>query len=188
MEDFLRILNVIFLFMLMWGLLKPNKIFLPNRFTKNRKNIFLFYFILLLISTTLFNTFYNKKNVVASPLLDNENKQEVKKEIVMKEKIHYKQNTPQMAEQFGYVLQGSMICDNLIMRVDTEEKLRKRLGVKDVRKPSLSHLNGIERAIKNEHNGLCRDIWEKYGCYGSEIPRLIQESPFRVKNPVLCEF
>ena len=88
----------------------------------------------------------------------------------------------------SYYLSASDLCDNLSMRVDTEEKLEKKLGIKDVREPMQSYYNGTQRAIKNEHNGLCRDIWEKYGCYGSEIPRLIQESLFRVKNPVLCEF
>jgi len=62
MEDFLGFTNIILLGMLVWGLIKPKKIFLPKKFNKNRLNVFIFYFVLFIISLTLFNIFYNKQN------------------------------------------------------------------------------------------------------------------------------
>lgn len=76
MEDILGSLNIIFIVMLVWGLTNPDKNFLPNKFNKNRKNIFIFYFILLTISVSLFNIFYNKQNKTIEEI-----REPIKKEI-----------------------------------------------------------------------------------------------------------
>jgi hypothetical protein len=84
-----------------------------------------------------------------------------------------------------------MMCDDLQMRVDTERKIEKQVGTK-IRGPKSPYnedcLAGLNKAFDYENKGLCKIAWEKYGCNGSKVPRLIQENPFKKKNGIFCEY
>ena len=82
----------------------------------------------------------------------------------------------ELAFGFCYALQASMICNDLNMRVDTEKKIEKQVGAK-LRGPQSPYnkdcMAGLDKAFEDENKGLCKVAWEKYGCEGSEVPRLI---------------
>jgi len=107
----------------------------------------------------------------------------------------------ELAYDFCYALQVSSVCDNLIMRMDTQPKIREEMGV-DFRQIGDPYgddcRDGISAAVSDEVAEvgdeavdpvqLCQTAWDLYGCYGSKVPRLIQESPFGNDDPVLCEY
>jgi hypothetical protein len=97
----------------------------------------------------------------------------------------------ELAEDFCYALQASMLCDNLKMRIDTEGKVKEIIGV-EIRGPGAPHnqacLQGLNKAFEEEHGGLCSNVWRDFGCSGEKLSGLIQENPFKVKNAMLCEF
>ena len=95
----------------------------------------------------------------------------------------------EVAENFCYALQASAQCDNLSMRLDTEEKVNASIGV-NIRSPNSplkDNCNyGLAKAIDDKH--LCKNAWDKFGCDGTEMPNLIQENPFGNKNGKMCVF
>jgi len=96
-----------------------------------------------------------------------------------------------LVQGFCYALQASMLCNNLKMRIDTEGKIENQFGIKirGLDSPYYQFcLKGVSLAFEDEKHGLCSKAWEKYGCYGNDIPRLIQENPFRKENGVFCEY
>ena len=96
-----------------------------------------------------------------------------------------------LAQKFCYSLQAAMICNDLQMRLDTEDKIESFIGEK-IRGPKSRYsdncMKGLNQAFKDEKKGLCDKAWEKYGCSGTDIPKLIQESPFGKPNGMLCEY
>ena len=97
----------------------------------------------------------------------------------------------QLVYAYCYVLQASETCDNVDVKMDTEEKIEKQVGGKfrEQKTPySDECLAGMIKAVKDEGKGLCTTAWEKYGCHGSEIPRLLQENPFKNRNGVFCKY
>ena len=91
----------------------------------------------------------------------------------------YAKDPSELVEAFCYALQVSMFCDDLKMGVDTEGKIEKQLGT-EIRGPKSPYnkdcLKGLNKALDAYDAGKtnCLDAWEKYGCSGSEVPRLIQ--------------
>lgn len=97
----------------------------------------------------------------------------------------------ELTQKFCYALQASMLCDNLKMRIDTEGKITAEVGTK-IRGPGSIYNNdcmdGLNQALEEENMGLCTNAWKRYGCFGNDIPKLIQENRFRNRNAVLCEY
>lgn len=104
---------------------------------------------------------------------------------------HAVEGKSEMAENFCYALQASMLCDNLKMRIDTEGKVKEVVGA-EIRGPGSPHnqacLQGLSKAFEEENGGLCSNAWRDFGCSGKKLSGLIQENPFKVKNAMLCEF
>ena len=96
-----------------------------------------------------------------------------------------------LVHEFCYALQATSVCDNLNMRLDTEGKVESQVGGK-FRGPKTPFNNecmaGLNQAFEEENKGLCKTAWEKYGCSGTEIPRLLQENPFRNRNGIFCKY
>ena len=93
-----------------------------------------------------------------------------------------------LANQFGNALQGSLLCDNLQMRFDTENKINTQAGM-EVRL-SDEYLEGTNQAIKEygtNKKRYCKKLWDEYGCNGSKIPNLIQQNP-KNKKAKLCTY
>ena len=92
---------------------------------------------------------------------------------------------------FCYALQASMSCDELKMRLDTEGKIEEKVGGKFRGSKSKYRgvcTSGLMKAYEEEGKGLCRNAWEQYGCDGSVESKLIQQNPFKLKNPILCTY
>lgn len=102
-----------------------------------------------------------------------------------------KEEAEKMVFSYCYALQASALCDGLQVRLDTEDKVEKIVGGK-FRDPNATHNNicmeAIIKANADEGKGVCKIAWEKYGCYGNEIPKLIQQSAFTVENAATCPF
>jgi len=94
----------------------------------------------------------------------------------------------ELANQFGNALQGSLLCDNLQMRFDTENKINKQAGM-EVRLTN-EYLAGTNQAVKEygtNKKRYCKKLWDEYGCNGSKIPNLIQQNP-KNKKAKLCTY
>lgn len=101
-------------------------------------------------------------------------------------------NKIQLVKGFCYSLQASMVCDELGVRVDTEEKINKIVGsnIRDKDSPYSKYcLDGLQQVEKDGGSaGACDKAWQNYGCYGRKIPNLLQENPFKNRNGARCEF
>lgn len=96
-----------------------------------------------------------------------------------------------LVNQFCYALQASSLCDDLIMRLDTEGKIESIVGGKLRGSGSVynkSCREGIELAFDEKSKNLCLNTWEKYGCSGNVLPKLVQQSPFTKEDAKLCIF
>ena len=100
-------------------------------------------------------------------------------------------DTEKLVSSYCYALQASAICKGLQMRLDTESKIEKMVGGK-FRGPDGSHnqicFQAIMEADADEKNGVCRIAWEKYGCFGNDIPKLLQQSSSMGSNALTCPF
>lgn len=94
-----------------------------------------------------------------------------------------------IAENFCYVIYATGNCNDLIMRMDTREKVEKIVGA-EINSPQSPYsdacLEGLMKA--QEDKSLCNNAWKQFGCSGSVMPNLIQQSPFGNDNPILCKF
>ena len=97
----------------------------------------------------------------------------------------------ELVQEFCYAMQASFLCDNLSVRVGTREKIKKQVGGA-FQKPGDPYAKeckaGLNKAFDDENKGLCEIAWEKYGCYGKNIPRMLQENPFVNKNGIFCKY
>ncbi|VAW48153.1 hypothetical protein MNBD_GAMMA03-905, partial [hydrothermal vent metagenome] len=94
-----------------------------------------------------------------------------------------------LVKNYCYAQQAALLCDYLQMRVDTQEKIENQIGAKiNDTKYNKICLQGISEAFDDENKGLCSKLWKQYGCNGNNIPRLIQENPFKKSNANLCEY
>lgn len=96
-----------------------------------------------------------------------------------------------LVQDFCYALQASIVCKDLNMRADTERKIESQVGqkIRGSKSPyNQDCLIGFSKAFEDENKGICSKAWKLYGCYGSMIPRLIQENPFRKRNGIFCEY
>lgn len=90
-----------------------------------------------------------------------------------------------------YAIQAMMLCEDLIMRGETPERVEAVVGgsFRKMNEPyNDACQDGYSSAYDMEHAGLCQDAWNRFGCYGTERAGLLQESPFGADDPVLCEF
>lgn len=96
-----------------------------------------------------------------------------------------------LVKDFCYALQATMVCKDLNMRIDTETKIEYKVGMK-IRGPESPYnqacVKGLSLAFDDEKRGICSKAWKKFGCYGTTIPRLIQENPFRKSDGIFCKF
>jgi len=90
-----------------------------------------------------------------------------------------------LVKSFCYSLQAASVCQNLQMRLDTEQKVKNKVGGEF--RQSENCIAGLMQAIE-ESKGLCGIAWKKHGCSGTDIPRLIQENPFKIKNGKFCKY
>ena len=98
-----------------------------------------------------------------------------------------------LANRFCYALQVMAVCESLTVRADTESRIDTQLGEKvrgGLKSPFFEHcMAGIAEVDKKESNpNFCSDAWRRYGCDGTEIPRLLIENPFTVPNAIVCEY
>ena len=108
------------------------------------------------------------------------------------EKLNY-EDSKKLAYDFGYAITVISWCRNFNMKISTEEKITKKIGG-GIRKPddlyNEEFRNGLwAGANDSEQNGFCDIAWSKYGCYGSEEPKLVQENYTpKNRNGVFCEY
>ncbi|MCV6637888.1 hypothetical protein [Candidatus Albibeggiatoa sp. nov. NOAA] len=97
-----------------------------------------------------------------------------------------KKEHSKLVKGYCYVLEAVKACGNLTMNANTKSKVRRYVG-QTVNE--LSSIYGVDCAIgfrlmsSDKKNGLCQKAWQRYGCNGSEIPRLIYNV-----NEEYCEF
>lgn len=91
----------------------------------------------------------------------------------------------ELVSDFCYALQASAICQDLNMRLDTEDKVESLVGGK-FRAPDTPYtyvcMTAITRADSDESKGLCRLAWQQYGCQGTKMPSLLY------KRDDFCKF
>jgi hypothetical protein len=114
----------------------------------------------------------------------------VNKAFSKKKNITYNKNHASLVTSFAYALQAGMLCDNLKMRLDTREKIENYIGTTTTQSIySQDYARGLNSAFEDNDKGiLCEEAWKHFGCYGDVNPRLIQENPFKLSNPILCEY
>jgi len=120
-----------------------------------------------------------------------EEKIPVKKEIVREPtKVTYSEAHGALVKSFAYSLQAGQLCDNLKMRLDTEDKVKQKIRT-DTRTGiyNKDYMIGINSAFAdNEQGTLCNQAWANFGCGGDIEANLLQANPFKVKNAQLCEY
>lgn len=91
-------------------------------------------------------------------------------------------------------LQASFVCNSLQMRFDTERKVEAVIGG-EVRSTEALYdsdcSKGISYALQQRREAqttFCATVWQNYGCFGIETPKLIQEHPLENSNPSICAF
>lgn len=93
------------------------------------------------------------------------------------------------ASNFCYALQASAQCEDLSMRLDTEQKVVGHLGMPIRDKDSPLNDDCTKGLLKaNQDQNLCQNAWRDFGCGGRVMPNLLQESPFRNKQAKLCQY
>lgn len=89
----------------------------------------------------------------------------------------------ELAFDFCYALQASMVCNDLKMRIDTEKKIEKKIGAK-VRGPKSPYnsacMDGLNAEMEDENfadgnKKLCKKAWALYGCKGTKVPKLLYQ-------------
>ena len=104
------------------------------------------------------------------------------------------EETAKLVSNFCYAFQAALVCDSLNMRRDTEGKVEKQYNLKIRNQPFTSPIGKIcmsaynEVTLADDLNSVCNDVWNRFGCSGTEIPKLVQESPFKKPNGVFCEY
>lgn len=93
----------------------------------------------------------------------------------------------------GYALQAGMICDNLMYRFDTTNKVSLKVGVENIREGVYKEtfFNGVKKALKEESinkEKMCSKAWELFGCNGSREKRLLSESFTYYDEPQICPY
>ena len=89
-----------------------------------------------------------------------------------------------LAYDFCYALQASsLLLDQLGfgMRMGTRDQVEKQLGINNITAPTSPFkqecLAAFDKAFEDEKKGvLLEKAWRKYGCFGTETPRLIQNT------------
>lgn len=103
--------------------------------------------------------------------------------------VHAELSNEAVAENFCFALQATSQCDNLQMRLDTEQKIETMVGT-EIRGPKSPYrdacMAGIAKAFGDTR--ICETVWHEFGCYGTTQAGLIQQNPFTSSNPVLCKF
>ena len=118
-------------------------------------------------------------------------KETVKKEISKEQpKNTYNESYGALVKSFAYSLQAGQLCDDLKMRLDTENKVKQKIGT-DTRTGiyNKDYMVGINSAFAdNEKGTLCKEAWLHFGCDGDIEANLLQANPFKIKNAKLCEY
>ena len=92
---------------------------------------------------------------------------------------------------FCYALQAAMVCDDISIRIDTEQKIERKAGG-EIRGPASPYnkfcMGGLDAAFKDENiadgnKKLCKKAWEFYGCSGTKIPKLLYQ-----RNGAYCKY
>ncbi len=94
-----------------------------------------------------------------------------------------------IAENFCYALQIQSVCDGLIMRMDTENKVNSLLD-EPIRDKGSKYKESCNKGLFKAEGGSkeCKKAWDKFGCYGSEMRGLLQTNPFTDKKGPKCKF
>lgn len=128
-------------------------------------------------------------------LLPQEQQIPVKKEMIepstQKSKpVSHDKNHGTLVKSFGYALQASLLCDNLSMRLDTEDKIKEKINA-NTREGVYGedYMFGFTTAITDDKKGVvCKEAWLHFGCNGDIEANLLQENPFKLQNPTLCKY
>lgn len=95
----------------------------------------------------------------------------------------------QIAKNYCYVVHAIGNCDDLIMRLDTPNKVEKIVGA-EINSPKSPYADACMTGLIEAQNDkkLCSNAWQHFGCNGSVMPNLIQQSSSNNSNPILCKF
>lgn len=94
-----------------------------------------------------------------------------------------------LIRDFCYTLQVGLLCDNLRTHAQTESRIERHLGSGLRQTPACR--DGLAAAFDDEEahpSGFCDAAWQHFGCNGRERQGLLMENPFRISDPILCEF
>lgn len=133
--------------------------------------------------------------LIYSYIKDHSNSKELtpKKVNDIPEKIAYLtvEESKKLVYDFCYSVQAAALCDDLSIKIGTEEKVTLQVGG-EFRSPNQKYSqeckSGLWAANDEKQSLVCNIAWKKYGCYGNEEPRLIQQNPFTNKNGVFCSY
>jgi len=125
-------------------------------------------------------------------------KKEATKEPVkaIKKKAQEVKITPQnktLVFNAGYALQAGLICNKLMYRMDTTERVSLKVGVENIREGIYKETfyKGVEKALKDDSinkEKMCNKAWKLFGCNGSREKRLLSESFNYYDDPQICPY
>jgi len=116
----------------------------------------------------------------------------VKKEIIQEpvQDVKYNKNDGALVKSFAYSLQAGLMCDDLKMRLDTENKIKDKIGT-DTRQGTYNkdYMQGLNIALSDNEKGLlCKEAWSHFGCSGDIEANLLQQNPMTNPNAELCQY
>ncbi len=88
-------------------------------------------------------------------------------------------------EQFGFALQAAGSCNTLQMRLDTEDKVNSSRN--EPIRDGGGYQDGLFYVVDHSDTA-CQEAWERFGCSGSEVEGLLQQSSRMGSNRKLCEY
>ena len=100
----------------------------------------------------------------------------------------------ELVAKFCYSLEAPTKCKTLSMHPDTILKVEEKAGggfISDKTKFGQVCTTHIKQAISESKENLskyCSNVWQKYGCTGTDHKGLIQQDPKKVNRAIMCEY
>lgn len=88
-------------------------------------------------------------------------------------------------KQFGIAMQAAGQCKELQMRIDTERKINasRSIPIRDAD----GYMDGLYYAMDNPDT-ICDKAWVEFGCGGSKVKALLQNSAQTGASRKTCEY
>lgn len=88
-------------------------------------------------------------------------------------------------KQFGIAMQAAGQCKGLQMRIDTERKVNssRSIPIRDAD----GYMDGLYYAMDNPDT-ICNQAWVEFGCGGSKVDALLQNSAQTGASRKTCEY